>query len=621
MKKPTKSTVLIVDDKPANIVALESLLESTDRILLSATNGKDALTTTLNKDIDLIILDVQMPEMDGFEVAQILKSNKRTKDIPIIFASAEKKEHKFMMKGYEEGAFDYFFKPLDPEVVKAKVSVLLRVELQKKELIEKNLSLEKAALLINNSADIIGIIDATTFKIEEINNSFTTILGYGIEEAQEATLTFFLSNEDRIVVQKLSKQPKEQLSFETRIYCKDRSIKWLQWNIVVKYGKWFANARDITEIKQVEKIRNYVATVVKQSNDAIYIHDDEGKIISWNEGAEEIYGYSEKEVIKMNVWNIVPEYKRAETEEFMNKVFAGEKIQDVEAKRITKHGKLIDVLFSASMVIDERTERKSIAINERDITEQKIADEKIKQLNTDLQNNVIQLELSNKELESFSYSVSHDLRAPLRAINGYTKMIEDDYSGKMDEGEKKLFENIRLNSEKMGVLIDDLLSFSRLGKKPIQKSQINTKEMVENVLKEIKQSTAHHASIKIHELFPADGDPALLIQAWTNLISNAIKYSSKKKQPEVEIGSIETGEEIIYYVKDNGAGFDMKYVEKLFGVFQRLHGPSEFEGTGVGLAIVYRIITKHGGRIWADAKINEGATFYFTISAKSQIQK
>jgi PAS domain S-box-containing protein len=613
MKKTNKSTVLIVDDKPANIVALESLLESNDRILLSAANGKDALTTTLNKDIDLIILDVQMPEMDGFEVAQILKSNKRTKDIPIIFASAEKKEHKFMMKGYEEGAFDYFFKPLDPEIVKAKVAVLLRVELQKKELMEKNLSLEKAALLINNSVDIIGIIDAATLKIEEINNSFTSILGYDTEEAQETPLTFFLSNEDRIVVQKLSKLPKEQLSFETRIYCKDRSIKWLQWNIVVKYGKWFANARDITEIKQVEKIRNYLATVVKQSNDAIYIHDDEGKIISWNEGAEEIYGYTEKEVIKMKVWNIVPEYKIAETEELINRVFSGEKIQDVEAKRITKHGKLIDVLFSASMIVDERTEKKSIAINERDITEQKIADEKIKQLNMDLQNNIVQLELTNIELESFSYSVSHDLRAPLRAINGYSKMIEEDYSRKMDEEEKKLFENIRSNAEKMSLLIDDLLSFSRLGKKPVEKSKINTREIVESVLNEINKSTILRASVKIHPLAPSDGDPSLLKQVWTNLISNAIKYSSKKEKPEIEIGSIQSGEEIIYYVKDNGAGFDMKYIDKLFGVFQRLHSGSEFEGTGVGLAIVYRIITKHGGRIWAEAKVDEGAVFYFTI--------
>lgn len=613
-EKTYKATILIVDDKPANLLALENLLESSDRLLLNASNGKDALTIALNTKLDLILLDVQMPDMDGFEVAQILKSNNRTKDIPIIFASAEKKEYQSMIKGYEEGAIDYLFKPLDPEIAKAKVTVLLRLQLQKKELIEKNLSLEKAELLINNSADIIGIIDVDTLKINEINHAFTAILGYSLDDVRETPLTFFLSDEDREMVKTLTKKAKERLSFETRVYCKNRAIKWLQWNIVIRYEKWFANARDITEIKQVEKIRNYVATVVKQSNDAIYIHDHEGKIISWNEGAEEIYGYSEKEAMKMKVWNIIPEYKLIQNEELINRVFTGEKIHDVETKRITKHGKLIDVLLSASVIIDSGSERSVIAINEKDITQQKIADKKIKQLNTDLQNNVAQLEIANKELESFSYSVSHDLRSPLRAINGYSKIIEEDYFDKMDEDAKELFKNIQANSEKMGMLIDDLLAFSRLGRKQLEKTSIDIKEMVKNILQDINNATPYHATIKIHDLPPTNGDYALLNQVWMNLISNAIKYSSKKENPVIEIGTIKSKKnETVYYIKDNGAGFDMRYVERLFGVFQRLHGPEEFKGTGVGLAIVHRIITKHGGRVWAEAQVNKGASFYLTL--------
>src|SRR5690242_12713650 len=172
MKKNKKPIILIVDDKPTNIFVLENLLAAKDRSLIHAASGEEALKITLHKNVDLIILDVQMPEMDGFEVAQILKLNNRTKDIPIIFATAENKERKFIMKGYDEGAIDYLFKPLDPEIVKAKVSVLLKIQLQRKELIEKNNSLEKNALLINNSADIIGIIDAETFQIDEINNAF-----------------------------------------------------------------------------------------------------------------------------------------------------------------------------------------------------------------------------------------------------------------------------------------------------------------------------------------------------------------------------------------------------------------------------------------------------------------
>ncbi|MCW3119992.1 MAG: arcB [Chitinophagaceae bacterium] len=617
MKKTDKAVILIVDDKPANILALESLLVAKDRVLVNATSGEEALKITLNKDIDLVILDVQMPGMDGFEVAQILKSNKRTKNIPIIFATAESKERNLMMKGYDEGAIDYFFKPLDPEIVKAKVTVLLKIQLQKKELVEKNSSLQQSALLINNSADIIGIIDAATFKIEEINNAFTTILGYSPEETKGTALSFFLGNEDRALLHELRGQTKDRLSLETRIYCKDRSIKWLQWKVVIKDGKWFVNARDITEVKQVERIRNYLATVVKQSSDAIYIHDHEGKIISWNEGAERIYGYPESEALRMKIWNIIPEYMENQMQDVLNSILNGSKVQALESKRVSKHGKLIDVLFSASVIKDPGSDRKSIVITEQDITEQKLADEQIRQLNVDLQSNLMQLEATNKELESFSYSISHDLRAPLRAMNGYSRILEEDYRNVMDDEAKRLLGNIQANALKMGVLIDDLLAFSKLGRKDLQKSKTDIKRIVENALQEVCKTSQHQAIIKIDELFPAEVDPALLHQVWINLVSNAVKYSGKKSNPEIEIGSSVSDTEITYFIKDNGCGFDMKYADKLFGVFQRLHSPKEFEGTGVGLAIVHRIITNHGGRIWADSKLNEGTTFYFTIPNRS----
>ena len=613
MKQIYKAVILIVDDKQANLFALEHLLANKDRVILHAANGKDALKIALNKSIDLIILDVQMPEMDGFEVAQILKSNKKTKDIPIIFASAERTEHQFMMKGLEEGAIDYFFKPLDPEIVKAKVNVHLKIQLQKKELIEKNNSLQKSALLINNSADIIGIIDAVTFKIEEINIAFTAILGYSIEETKGTAITFFLSNEDRILFNNRAKQSKDHFSFDTRIYCKNRSIKWLQWKVVVKDKKWFVNARDITEIKKVERISNYLATVVKQSNDAIYIHNNEGKIISWNEGAERIYGYTEKEALKMKIWNIIPEYLQVEIEEIVNRILKGHKIELFETKRITKHGKLVDVLFSAAIITDSANDQQSIAITERDITQQKIAEEQITQLNKNLQSNVEELSITNKELESFSYSVSHDLRAPLRAINSYSSIFLEDYWETLNDDARNLLKRIQHNSQKMGILIDDLLAFSKLGRKEVQKAKINTREIVDRILGEISHAIQHKAVIKINELPLSYADQSLIYQVWVNLLSNAIKYSEKKENPEIEIGAMDNEHDTTFFVKDNGAGFDMKYVDKLFGVFQRLHSVSEFEGTGIGLAIVQRIIIKHGGRIWAEGKVNDGAIFYLTL--------
>ncbi len=613
MSKNEKVNILIVDDNAKNIFALEQILAKPERNLLRASNGKEALKTVLNRDIDLIILDVQMPDMDGFEVAQILKSSKRTKDIPVIFASAEKKEHQFMLKGFEEGAVDYLHKPLNREITEAKVSVLLKMHLQKKELVEKNSILEKYALLINNSADLICIINSETLKFEEVNNAVTTLLDYSIDEIKNTSLLFYLTEEHRTQIQKLGKTVKEKFSFETQIYSKKRSIKWLHWNIVNKGGLWFANARDITEIKEVEEIKNYLAAVVRQSNDAIYLHNTDGKIISWNEGAEKIYGFSEEEGLNMHIWNIVPEYLMEETHNVVNSILKGEQIQLLETKRITKYGKIIDVVFSASVITDSNNVLKSVAITERNITQQKKSEQEIKQLNADLKKNLEQLQITNKEIESFSYSVSHDLRAPLRAINGYASIIQEDFHSQLDGEVQRLFGNIRDNAKKMGILIDDLLAFSRLGRKEIEKKSIDTNAMVKLIVKEMGNNIKKSVSIKTGELPSMNGDYTLLFQVFQNLISNAVKYSSKKPESIIEITSFEKGEEYIYSVKDNGTGFNMNYAHKLFGVFQRLHSNDEFEGTGVGLAIVQRIVVKHGGKVWAEGEVGKGATFYFSL--------
>jgi light-regulated signal transduction histidine kinase (bacteriophytochrome) len=165
----------------------------------------------------------------------------------------------------------------------------------------------------------------------------------------------------------------------------------------------------------------------------------------------------------------------------------------------------------------------------------------------------------------------------------------------------------------MGVFIEDLLSFSRLGRKELQKTIVDNEQLLEEILHEIQNDTQQRAEIKIISLFPSFADYTLIRQVWVNLLSNAIKYSGKKEKPVIEIGSSILGNEILYYIKDNGAGFNMKYADKLFGVFQRLHNPKEFVGTGIGLAIVHQVITRHGGKVWAESKINEGATFYFTL--------
>lgn len=231
-----------------------------------------------------------------------------------------------------------------------------------------------------------------------------------------------------------------------------------------------------------------------------------------------------------------------------------------------------------------------------------------------LKNSNNNLEYANKELDSFSYSVSHDLRAPLRAINGYSQVLLEDYGNKLDEDGKHNINIIIKNAFKMGALIDDLLTFSRVGKQDLKKVPLNMNNIVDSVIREFtSQDQKSKVKFIVKDLEDIKGDNSMIKQALTNLISNAVKYSGKKENAIVEIASYKEKDNIIYYVKDNGTGFDMKYYDKLFGVFQRLHSTAEFEGTGVGLALVQRIIKKHNGNVWAEAEVDNGACFYFSI--------
>ncbi|HEV8062137.1 MAG TPA: ATP-binding protein, partial [Gemmataceae bacterium] len=257
-----------------------------------------------------------------------------------------------------------------------------------------------------------------------------------------------------------------------------------------------------------------------------------------------------------------------------------------------------------------------------------------RKLNEDLEQRVLertaQWEAANKELESFSYSVSHDLRAPLRAIDGFSRILLEDYGASLPEEGKAYLKLVRDNTKQMAQLVDDLLAFSRLGRMALAKQSVDPNKMVRMCLTEMQQEQQdRQVEIIIGDLPTCQADPTLLKQVWMNLLSNALKYTRKREDARVEVGSRteprpatnghasrppEPCMETVYFVKDNGAGFDMKYAHKLFGVFQRLHRAADYDGTGVGLAIVQRIITRHGGRVWGEAKPKEGATFSFTLT-------
>lgn len=290
----------------------------------------------------------------------------------------------------------------------------------------------------------------------------------------------------------------------------------------------------------------------------------------------------------------------------------------INKRYLHKNGSVVWADVSYALVRDKSGNPLYFLTNAIDITGRKQAEDEISRLNDERKQRVDEhtamLADAYKELESFAYSVSHDLRTPLRAIDGFSQQLLNHYTDKLDDEGKRYLNVVRDNTKKMGQLIDDILAFSRMGRVDMSRSEVGMEVLVREVFEELKpDNSGHEPDLEIKPLPSAHGDRTMLRQVWMNLLGNAIKFTSHKPGATIKVGSYADGKENVYFVTDNGAGFDMQYAGKLFGVFQRLHGIDEFEGTGIGLAIVKRIITRHGGRVWAEGKVDEGATFYFAL--------
>jgi len=377
--------------------------------------------------------------------------------------------------------------------------------------------------------------------------------------------------------------------------------------------------RDITESKRSEEARARLAAIVESSTDAIISRALDGTILSWNAGAERLFGYSANEAVGQPITIIVPPDQHISTKDNSRLLQGGGQIPMTDVVRLTKDGRRVDVMRSLSPVRNEAGEISSVAIIMRDVTERKAAEEEIRRLNMELEQRVAErtaqleatveeLEAAAKEMESFTYTVAHDLRSPLRAMHAFSTILVDDYGTAISGEGRGYLERVINNAQRMGNLIDDLLDFSRYGRQPMQKHAVDVSALVKTVVAEQVPGDAK-VEVRLGNLPSCQADSALLRQVWVNLISNAIKYSHPVASPVVEIGYAEGA----YFVRDNGVGFDMEHADKLFGVFSRLHRTEDFEGTGVGLAIVKRIVERHGGRVWAQAKVGKGATFFFSL--------
>jgi len=406
-------------------------------------------------------------------------------------------------------------------------------------------------------------------------------------------------------------QPRVRIAGEDELGRLARSFNTMAERVADAQHRLEGQVADRTRAFQRSEAR--LRSVTESAHDAIIAADAAGTIRYWNPGATRIFGYAAEEVIGQPLTTLMPDRFRAPHLQGIRRYVETREARvvghtvELEGRRKDGSEFPLELSLAAGPADDEPGGALTFTGVIRDITERKRTAEA--------------LQATNAELESFSYSVSHDLRAPLRAIHGFARILLEDHKAQLDPEAQRLLGVIDQNTRRMGQLIDDLLAFSRLGRTDIATGPVDMKELAQIVADEIQRGESGRngsLEIRIDPLPPARGDRGLLRQVMSNLLQNAAKFTRDRANARIEVGSRPDGGQTVYYVKDNGAGFDARYADKLFGVFQRLHSTEQFDGTGVGLAIVKRIVQRHGGRVWAEGKVDQGATFYFTLPGEER---
>jgi PAS domain S-box-containing protein len=548
--------ILIVENIVAQAQMLRHILEEEGYRVSIADNGQSALEMTAGAHPDLVVSGVKIPEMSGYELCRQIKATPELRQTPVILVTSLVDPNEVLL-GLQCGADSFVIKPYERSHMLARVEHAL------------------------SSNDIDAAPEATSAPAEIFFHGER----HHITASRTQILNLLMSTYDAAV------QRNNELT-ESREQLRERTADVLKSN-------------------------RFLDSMIEHIPTAVYIKDAaELRYVRVNRAQEKLTGLARGALLGKTVHELFEQDDADASVEQDRRVLASGVLEDIPEHRFSSQAAGVRMLHTYKVpVFGEAAEATHVLGISEDITRQKELEQVVARLNEALSARAEDLEATNKSLESFTSAASHDLRSPLAIIGGYAGLLEQGYADRLDEKGLHYLAVIRARVKSMARLIDDLLSFSRLTLQELTKTGVDMNRLVAQVAAELPDlgADAPGPAIDVGVLPDAPADPALLRQVWVNLLSNAVKYSSRVAGPRIEVSGRIEGAEAIYSVRDNGAGFDMAHYARLFEVFERLHGDEEFEGTGVGLATVRRVITRHGGRVWAESEVGEGAVFYFAL--------